>query len=83
MERPPPDRPPMERPMERPVMGRAISPPVRARSLSPRSKEVQREIQAARERRGGDRKGPFTLAFLLPCFLKPCMSRSKIFFGWP
>lgn len=38
-------------------MGRAISPPGRDRSLSPRSKELQREMQAARERRGGDRKG--------------------------
>ena len=44
--------------MERPSIARAISPPGRDRSLSPRSKEVQREMQAAREqRKGGDRKG--------------------------
>ena len=46
---------PMDR--QRMDMGRAISPPGRDRSLSPRSKELQREMQAARERRGGDRKG--------------------------
>jgi hypothetical protein len=43
------------RAMERPPI-RAISPPGRDRSLSPRSKEVQREMQALRERRS-DRKG--------------------------
>jgi hypothetical protein len=44
--------------MDRPSIARAISPPGRDRSLSPRSKEVQREMQAAREqRKGGDRKG--------------------------
>ena len=51
----------MERPpLERPGMGRAMSPPgIRDRSLSPRSKELQREMQAARERRVDrvDRKG--------------------------
>lgn len=48
-------------------MGRALSPVPRDRSLSPRSKEVQREMQVARESRRGDRKGIIFCIYVRAC----------------